>query len=552
MTAASQLTATGPRTTKEETVRTTPPRYSRQPREAGSAAPGGPGLADTEVPALIVKIGRYPLHHGGVAAIRTLGRLGVPVYAITEDSLTPAAVSRYCRGSFVWPTTGREDPEELVDGLMAIGAKIGRRTLAVPTDEEAAVLLAEHASPLSAHFLLPDVQPGLPRKLASKQGLYELCREHGVPAPASAFPSTPAALASFAGQASFPLVAKNLEAWVRRRAPVVGGTTMLGTEQELLAAAEDWGQEPSVILQEYIPREHAQDWIVHLYCDAESNCLVEFTGIKLRSWPPHAGMTACARTVANPELAAAAARFCKAIGFRGIADLDWRLDLRDGQYKLLDFNPRAGAQFRLFETEAGLDVVRAMHLDLTGRPVPASPQVNGRKLIVENVDPLARLAYRRRGTARPQAGARPERDLTLASRVPAGQAAPSPDQDRAERTELAWIAADDPVPFLAMLVRLAGPALGHLSRVWRTRQVRRRAARTARAAQTASRDRRPPPGPADLAGPAPASEGTSRAAGTAAGTALAASTVSSSENSAVAGPEIRPAMLAGQRKDDWS
>src|ERR1022692_2139726 len=455
--AASHLTATGPRATREETVRTTLPRFSRQPRDAGPA--------DTEVPALIVKIGRYPLHHGGVAAIRTLGRLGVPVYAITEDSFTPAAVSRYCRGSFVWPTTGREDPEELVDGLLAIGEKIGCRTLAVPTDEEAAVLLAEHASRLSAHFLLPDVQPGLPRKLASKQGLYELCREHGVPAPASAFPSTSAALASFAGQASFPLVAKNLEAWVRRRAPVVGGTTVLGSEQELLAAAADWGPRPSVILQEYIQREHAQDWIVRLYCDAESDCLVEFTGIKIRSWPPHAGMTACARAVPNPDLAEAAARFCKAIGFSGIADLDWRLDLRDGQYKLLDFNPRAGAQFRLFETETGVDVVRAMHLDLTGRRAPASPQVNGRKLIVENIDPLAKLAYR--GHAAPV--------IRRPSQLPAGQL-PAGQRPAGQRTELAWIAPDDPLPFLAMSVRLAGPARGYAARLWRSRRLRRQAA----------------------------------------------------------------------------
>ena len=515
---------------REDTVRTVPPSYLRQPpASAGPADPGAPdalGPADTEVPALIVKIGHYPLHHGGVAAIRTLGRLGVPVYAITEDSFTPAALSRYCRDAFVWPTTGCEDPDELVDGLLAIGEKIGRRTLAVPTDEEAAVLLAENASRLSAHFLLPDVQPALPRKLASKQGLYELCRAHGVPAPASAFPSTSAALASFAAQASFPLVAKNLEAWVRRQAPVVGGTTVFGSEQELLAAAQDWGAEPSVILQEYIPREQAQDWIVHLYCDADSNCRVVFTGIKLRSWPPHAGMTACARTVPNPGLAAAAVRFCQAIGFSGIADLDWRLDLRDGQYKLLDFNPRMGAQFRLFETEAGLDVVRAMHLDLTGRPVPASPQVNGRKLIVENIDPLAQLSYRRRAAVN---------DHAAPGGGPFGTADSGQDPGRATRTELAWITPDDPVPFLAMSVRLAGPALGHLSRVWRARKLRRKAARDARAA---SRARGQAPGPDAAGGPA--------------GTAMAAGTASISEISTVAGQAVWPAMLAGQRKDGSS
>jgi D-aspartate ligase len=441
---------------KEDTVITSSPHH---PGAAAAAAHPGPGPAlapDRSVPALIVKIGAYPLHHGGVGAIRTLGRLGIGVYAITEDRFSPAALSRYCRQAFVWPTTGCEEPAELIGRLAAIGAEIrrqtGRKAVPVATDEEAAVLLAEHAGELSEHFLLPQVAPGLPRQLASKQGLYELCRAHGVPTPASAFPSTPAELAQFAREATFPVVAKNLEAWTRREAPVVAGTTVYATAAELLAAARAWGEEFSVILQEYIPREYAQDWIVHLYCDADAQPEVEFTGIKMRSWPPHAGMTACAKAVPNPELASAAARFCRQIGFSGIGDLDWRLDLRDGQYKLVDFNPRAGAQFRLFETGAGVDVVRAMHLDLTGRAIPASPQADGRKLIVENIDPLAQLAYRR-GT-----GASP----LLADR-------------HAQHTELAWAAADDPVPFLAMLARLAGPGLRHLTRTWRARRVRRNA-----------------------------------------------------------------------------
>jgi D-aspartate ligase len=431
---------------------------------------------DRGVPALIVKIGRYPLHHGGVGAIRTLGRLAIPVYAITEDSLTPAALSRYCRKSFVWPTTGGENPAALVDGLLAIGAEIGRPAVPVPTDEEAAVLLAEHADRLSECFLLPAVPPGLPGRLASKQGLYELCQENGVPAPASAFPATPGELASFARQATFPLVAKNLEPWVRRTAPVVPGTTVFESQHELLAAAREWGAHPSVILQEYIPREQAQDWIVHMYCDDNSDCLVEFTGVKLRSWPPHAGMTACATTVSNPALAQLAARFCQQIGFRGIGDLDWRLDLRDGQYKLVDFNPRAGAQFRLFETEAGVDVVRAMHLDLTGRQVPASPPVEGRKMIVENIDLLARLAYARSGSATAA-----DRQVTPGTAV-AASAPPRPQAGRRPPTELGWLATDDPIPFMVMLVRLAGPALNYLTRSRRHRKLRRHAAPAGRAA----------------------------------------------------------------------
>jgi D-aspartate ligase len=301
--------------------------------------------ADRHVPALLLKIGRYPLYSGGVAVVRTLGRLGVSVYAITEDRLTPAAVSRYCAGTFVWPVTAYEEPGHLAGRLRAVGQRLGRRTVVVPVDDEAAVLVAEHAEEL---FIFPRIDPGLPRRLASKQRLYEFCRQHDVPAPASICPASAHELAEFAAAAAFPVVVKNAEPWVRRRAPAVPHTTVMRTARELLAAAPFGnGRPPGVIVQEYIPRDQAQDWIVHLYRATNSDCSHTFTGVKIRSWPLHNGATACAYTMANPELAQIAERFCQEIGFRGIADLDWRLDLRDGKYKLVDLNPRVGNQFRL-------------------------------------------------------------------------------------------------------------------------------------------------------------------------------------------------------------
>jgi len=430
-------------------------RPRQRPDRPAQGAVGGreptPDLpVDRGVAALIVKIGNYPLHHGGVDAIRSLGRLGVPVYAVAEDRWTPAALSRYCRGAYVWPRAERADPARMAELLKRAGREIPGLAVLVPTDEEAAVLIAEHSADLAEYFLLPQVAPDLPAKLASKRGLYELCLEHGVPAPGSSFPRTAAEVTAFAATATFPVVAKNLEAWVRLRAPAVNGTTVIGTATELLALARGWGDEPSVILQEYIPPEHAGDWIVHLYRGAGGEPLLLFTGVKVRSWPPRAGMTACAYTAPNPELAELAARLCKQVGFCGVADLDFRHDRRDGRYKLVDFNPRVGAQFRLFENAAGVDVVRAMHLDLTGRRMPLAPNPGTRRLLVENVDLTARLAGRR-----------------SSERVPIP---PGPVQ-----TELAWLAADDPLPVAAMLARSGGPLVTHLKRARRDRALRRHA-----------------------------------------------------------------------------
>ncbi|MFJ7152055.1 ATP-grasp domain-containing protein [Streptomyces sp. NPDC100445] len=409
---------------------------------AGDAV-GAPWTADRDVPGLIVKFGHYPLHHGGVGAIRSLGRLGVPMYAISEDRYTPAASSRYLRKAFVWPTTGAEDPDHLVEGLLRIGRRIGRPAVLIPTDEEAAVLIAEHQEHLAGSFLFPRVDPGLPRRLASKEGLHDLCAEHGVASPAAAFPRSYGDVVAFADRTRFPVVAKNREAFVRRRRPAVHGTTRIGTREGLLSLARDWGGEPGVVLQEYLPREDAEDWIVHACFDQDSSPLALFTGVKVRSWPPHAGMTAHAYVVDNPELAGLAARFVRRIGFSGVVDLDLRFDRRDGRYKLLDFNPRVGAQFRLFENASGVDVVRALHLHLTGRAVPRAEQRAGHRYIVENIDLPALLAYRRSGYTTPHAPV------------------------RASGTELAWFAGDDPLPFLTMLARFVRPGARHLCQLWR-------------------------------------------------------------------------------------
>src|SRR5215213_417850 len=137
-------------------------------------------VADTAVPALLIKLGRYPLHHGAFSALRSLGRLGVPVFAITEDRFTRAASSRYLRSAFTWTTTGLEEPDVLVEGLLRIGRQIRNRAVLIPTDDEAAILLQEHASALALHFLYPSLgDPDLARRLVDKSALCQLCHEHG-------------------------------------------------------------------------------------------------------------------------------------------------------------------------------------------------------------------------------------------------------------------------------------------------------------------------------------------------------------------------------------
>jgi predicted ATP-grasp superfamily ATP-dependent carboligase len=383
---------------------------------------------DLSTPAVVLKLDRNVFHHGGLGVIRSLGRLGVPVYGIHEDRLAPAAGSRYLHGRYY----GVPDPADvprLLAGLNRLADLIGRPAVLITTDDAGAIFLAEHGPELRGRFLFPSPPAGLPRRLAGKYTLHEMCRQHGFPSPRTVLPDSLAAAREFAAAAGYPVVAKLTAPW---RAPARVRSTQLVAGPDALARLHEAcaRADAGLLLQERIA--DGEDWFFHGYCDAAARCRPAFTGVKERSYPASAGLTSLGRSAANPELRQRVTTLLTCLGYAGALDLDIRLDLTDGRYHLLDFNPRLGAQFRLFRDTAGTDVALAAYLDLTGQPVPDAPQADGRRFCVENYDPISALAHLRAG------------DLTIGTWLASLRGT----------DELAWFARDDMRPFGLMCARM--------------------------------------------------------------------------------------------------
>src|SRR5580658_9259025 len=105
-------------------------------------------------PAVVVKFDPNVMHHGGLGAIRSLGRLGVPVYGVHEGPWAPAANSRYLQGRVFWQPTP-DDSERVHAGLMQLAKRIGRPSVLITTDDAGAIFLAEHGDSLRESFLFP-------------------------------------------------------------------------------------------------------------------------------------------------------------------------------------------------------------------------------------------------------------------------------------------------------------------------------------------------------------------------------------------------------------
>ena len=117
--------------------------------------------ADWSTPAVVLKFDQNMLHHGSLGVIRSLGRLGVPVYGVHEGPGAPAASSRYLAGRFFWQPRP-DDPQRTVSGLLSLASRIGRRAVLYATDDAGAIFLAEHGDPLRDAFAFPRPPADLP------------------------------------------------------------------------------------------------------------------------------------------------------------------------------------------------------------------------------------------------------------------------------------------------------------------------------------------------------------------------------------------------------
>ena len=378
-------------------------------------------------PALILKASGQAIHHGDLAVARSLGQLGAPVYAVVTDRCTPVAASRYLKGSFVWKKWPK-DRRSFVDAMLAIGESLGRRLVLIPTDDLSAIYSAENAAELARWFILPRVRPDVPRRMADKVTLYALCKEIGIPIAPITMPCSMDDIYAIAEDWRFPVVVKTAEQWTPLHDRF--STTIISSASELIAFYRrlDNLKEPRSIVQQYV---RGEDWITHGYYNSDRDVRLTFAGRKLLGYPLTAGSTALGLSAPNETLRRQTENLVGALSYSGIVDIDWRRDEVDGQYKILDCNPRIGMNFRMFETSKAVDVARAQYLDLTGKGIEEAPMVAGRIFRVESFCLLARVRRMYR----------PRTPDVAASRC-------------RQYTELAWWKSDDPLPFFIMTVRM--------------------------------------------------------------------------------------------------
>jgi predicted ATP-grasp superfamily ATP-dependent carboligase len=304
----------------------------------------------------------------GLAIVRSLGRRGIPV-CLVENEHSIGRFSRYATHFRRVSDLRQEQPT--VDALIQVATELNLKGWVLfPTRDEHVAAFSRHKAVLEKWFRLPTPEWETIKWAWNKWNTYCLAEKLGLDIPKTWCPRSLQDLEAI--DVSFPIGVKpavkedffyatKAKAW------------RAGNREELTALWKDatiHSGSNEVLVQEIIPGDGTCQFSSCVFFK-DGKCLASMEAQRWRQHPPEFGRAATyVESVDRPELTELAALFLKEINYYGLAEVEFKLDPRDGKYKLLDVNARTWG-FHALGQAAGIDFPYLLYADQLGQSFEA-------------------------------------------------------------------------------------------------------------------------------------------------------------------------------------
>lgn len=302
-----------------------------------------------------------------LAIVRSLSRRGLQVSVAASLPGALAGRSRHAREALVYPDPLRE-AAGFVDWLAALQAARGFG-LVVPVTERSLVPLARERARFDAQLLAIAPNDALEQAL-DKERTVALAQRLGIPVPRSTLVTRIEELAEAASAHAFPVVVKP----ARSVGQHAGGRVQLTVRyarnlNELQAQVRDALRYGSVLLQEYFRGDGVG---IELIADRGTLRHV-FQHRRLHEVPLTGGGSSL--RISDPVVPAlrdAAAALMRALGWHGVAMVEFKHDPQTGDFRLMEINGRFWGSLPL-AVAAGADFPAMLHELMTSGQVAERP-----------------------------------------------------------------------------------------------------------------------------------------------------------------------------------
>ena len=288
----------------------------------------------------VIVFGRFET---GLAIMRSLGEAGVKFLSI-DYKKDVGWYSRYGSKSLCPKPV---DESSLLDWVSR-NFNPDRQRIAFVSNDGFLNFFSRNRDYLAKYFSLEMPSAETLNRIQDKLLQYDLCIELGVPAPKTIEVTVGIDVSNF----PFPafLKGKDVNTWRK-----YFGGNQKGFVISSKSHFDDFMKhfplhQVSVILQELIQGPDENHYKYCAYRDGSGKIVAEFMLQKIIQYPVHFGIGASVKSVFNEKLLIEGRKLFHEINYCGVGSAEFKLDERDGVFKLIELNPRYWQQNYLSTT----------------------------------------------------------------------------------------------------------------------------------------------------------------------------------------------------------
>ncbi len=273
-----------------------------------------------------------------LGVVRSLGRRGIP--SIVIDNLPRSAwFSRYVVKRFLWH--GSMDGSAFFAFLLQISQKHALdKWVLFPLQDEVVEFVARNARELGRTFQLVTQGWDIVQWAFDKRLMHRLALEANIPYPKTWYPTCEEDFNTM--EIAFPVIIKpaisvRFQNATRLKALPAHNIEELLSQYRFATNLIDPDQ---IMLQEIVPGDGRNQYSVASYCK-EGRTLIRMSARRTRQYPIDYGLSSSfVEAIEVPSLFEPTERLLSSLRVSGMVEVEFKYDIRDGQYKLLDINTR--------------------------------------------------------------------------------------------------------------------------------------------------------------------------------------------------------------------
>lgn len=292
-----------------------------------------------------------PLILGGYVNGYSIARTLYETYAVQSvvcDNVPQFSFySSFCNGRLI---TAPANESAFINELVKVGESIreqGSLPVLFTTNDKWLIPVSKFKSKLEKVFYFPfSADWKIIERFIVKEQLYALCDELAIPYPRTFVCTIDNISHIFSLDHHAPYLVKpsNVVEYIDIF-PKKKRNKVLSTLSEVHAYVEEAyraGYTGKFILQEYIPGSVENLYTITTYSDNEGVLKGYSIGHKLTQYPEDAGTITSGKIKYIPEIIPPTKKILEALRFTGITNVEYKYDIRDGIYKMMEVNPRPG------------------------------------------------------------------------------------------------------------------------------------------------------------------------------------------------------------------